>query len=146
VEGDGDALARACAAAIAGRDRTARSLGIAILESRAGFARLAMTVSDAMINGHGIAHGGALFTLADTAFAYACNSRDVRHVALDATISFTAPAHLGDRLEATALERSLRGRTGVYDVTIARAQGDLVAVFRGTCYRIRGTVIAGGDS
>jgi acyl-CoA thioesterase len=123
------------------RDRTAQSLGIEVAEMRAGYARLTMTIGDAMINGHGIAHGGVVFTLADTAFAFACNSRDVPHVALEASISFTAPARLGDRLAATAVERSLRGRTGVYEVTIARETGDLVAVFRGTCYRIRGSVL-----
>jgi acyl-CoA thioesterase len=136
-----EALARACAAAMFARDRAAQSLGIAVEECRPGFARLAMTVTDAMINGHAIAHGGAVFTLADTAFAYACNSRDVPHVALDATISFAAPAHLGDRLEAVAQERSHKGRTGIYDITISRAANDLVAVFRGTCYRIRGRVL-----
>ncbi len=100
-----------------------------------------MAIGETMINGHGIAHGGAVFTLADTAFAFACNSRDIPYVALDATISFTAPARLGDRLEATAVERALRGRTGVYDVTIVGAAGDVVAVFRGTSYRIRGAVL-----
>jgi acyl-CoA thioesterase len=146
VQDDGDALARACAAAMLARDRAAQHLGIVIAEARPGFARLAMSVGDAAINGHGIAHGGVVFTLADTAFALACNSRDVPHVALDATISFTAPARLGDRLEAVAQERSLGGRTGVYDVTIAHASGDLVALFRGTCYRIRGTVLTAGDA
>ncbi len=141
---DGDALARACAAAMLARDRTAQCFGISVAECRPGFARLSMTIGDAMINGHGIAHGGAVFTLADTAFAYACNSRNVPHVALDASISFTAPARHGDALEAVAHERSLRGRTGVYDITVSRAGGDLVAVFRGTCYRIRGTVLADG--
>lgn len=139
---DSDALARACAAAMFARDRTAQSLGMVVDECTPGFARLSMTIGDTMINGHGIAHGGAVFTFADTAFAYACNSRNVPHVALDASISFTAPARHGDRLEAVANERSLRGRTGVYDITVSRAGGDLVAVFRGTCYRIRGTVLA----
>jgi acyl-CoA thioesterase len=146
--GDGpseaDALAHACATAMLERDRTARSFGITLAECRAGFARLTMTVGDNAINGHGIAHGGALFTFADTAFAFACNSRDVPHVALDASISFIAAARLGERLEVTVEERSLRGRTGVYDGTIVGAGGATVAVFRGTCYRIAGTVLAGG--
>ncbi len=123
------------------RDRASQALGITLEEARPGFARIAMTVSEMMINGHAIAHGGVVFTLADTAFALACNSRDVAHVALDATISFTAAARLADRLQAVAVERSLGGRTGVYDVTITNAADQLVAVFRGTCYRIRGTVI-----
>jgi acyl-CoA thioesterase len=137
-----DALARACAQALFERDRPAQTLGIVIQESRPGYARLAMTVGDAMIMGHGIAHGGVIFTFADTAFGYACNSRNVCYVALDVTISFVAPAHLGDRLEAVAQERSMRARTGVYDITITQASGELVAVFRGTCYRIAGSVLA----
>jgi acyl-CoA thioesterase len=136
-----DALARACAAALFERDRPAQSLGIVIQESRPGFARLAMTVGDSMIMGHGIAHGGVIFTFADAAFGYACNSRNVCYVALDVTISFVAPARLGDRLEAVAQERSMGGRTGVYDITVMQASGELVAVFRGTCYRIAGSVL-----
>jgi acyl-CoA thioesterase len=141
-----DALARKCANALLARDRAAQSLGIVIEESRAGFARLAMTIGDSMIMGHGIAHGGVLFTFADTAFGYACNSRNVRYVALDVTMSFVAPARLGDRLEAVAEERSMRGRTGVYDITVMQAAGALVAVFRGTCYRIAGSVIEPDDA
>jgi acyl-CoA thioesterase len=136
-----DALALACATALFERDRPAQRLGIVIAESRAGFARLAMTVGDDMIMGHDIAHGGVIFTFADTAFGYACNSRNVRYVALDVTISFVAPARLGDRLEAVAQERSMRGRTGVYDITVTQASGELVALFRGTCYRIAGAVL-----
>lgn len=137
-----DTLARACAEALFERDMPAQNLGVVIQESRPGYARLAMTVGDTMIMGHGIAHGGVIFTFADTAFGYACNSRNVCYVALDVTISFIAPARLGDRLEAVAQERSMRGRTGVYDITVMRASGELVAVFRGTCYRIAGTVLA----
>jgi acyl-CoA thioesterase len=142
---DGDALALACAQAMLARDRAARTLGIVLAACRPGFARLTMMVDDGALNGHGIAHGGAVFTLADTAFACACNSRDVPHVALNATISFLAPVRLGERLEAVARECSLRGRTGVYDVTIATDSGAAVALFRGTCYRIHGTVLDGGN-
>jgi len=141
-----DALARRCANALLARDRAAQSLGIVIEESRAGFARLAMTIGDAMIMGHGIAHGGVLFTFADTAFGYACNSRNVCYVALDVTMSFIAPARLGDRLVAVAEERSMRGRTGVYDITVRQTTGEVVAVFRGTCYRIPGSVIEPDDA
>jgi acyl-CoA thioesterase len=140
-----DALARTCANALLARDRPAQNFGIVIEESRAGFARLSMSVGEAMIMGHGIAHGGVIFTFADTAFGYACNSRNVRYVALDVSISFVAPARLGDRLEAVAQERSMRGRTGVYDITVTRAASELVAVFRGTCYRIAGAVIDEGE-
>lgn len=124
------------------RDRAAQALGIVIEAAQPGFARLSLTVSDTMMNGLDIVHGGVVFTLADTAFAYACNSRNVPHVALNATISFTDAARMGDRLVAVGEERSLRGRTGVYDITVTRADGDLVAVFRGTCYRVNGSVLA----
>ena len=140
-----DSLARKCANALLAQDRPAQSLGIIIEESRAGFARLSMTIGDSMIMGHGIAHGGVVFTFADTAFGYACNSRNVRYVALDVSMSFVAPARLGDQLEAVAEERSMRGRTGVYDITIRQASGELVAVFRGTCYRIAGSVLEPDD-
>jgi acyl-CoA thioesterase len=137
----GDALARACAASMLARDSASQSLGITIDEAREGYARLSLTIGEAMTNGLGIAHGGVVFTFADSAFAYACNSRNVPHVALSATISFTTAARLGDQLRAIAEERSLRGRTGVYDVTVTQAAGELVAVFRGTCYRVNGTVL-----
>lgn len=138
-----DTLARACATALFASDRPAQTLGIVIQEIRSGFARLEMTIGDAMVMGHGIAHGGIIFTFADTAFAYACNSRNICYVALDVTMSFVAPARLGDRLEAVAEERSVRGRTGVYDISVLQASGELVAVFRGTCYRIAGSVLEG---
>jgi acyl-CoA thioesterase len=137
-----DELARRCATALLERDRAAQSLGITIVESRAGFARLAMTISETMSMAHGIAHGGVLFTFADTAFGYACNSRNICYVALNASISFIAPARLGDRLEAIGEERSMRGRTGVYDITITQTSGETVAIFRGTCYRIAGSVLS----
>jgi acyl-CoA thioesterase len=142
AEPAGDELARACAAAMFARDRAAQTLGIAIEEASEGYARLGLTIAETMINGHAIAHGGVVFTLADTAFAYACNSRNVPHVALSATISFIAPAKLGERLVAEAQERSLKGRTGVYDITVTNAAtAELVGVFRGICYRIRGSVL-----
>ncbi len=139
------ALAEACAAAMFARDRAAQALGIAIEASGPGFARLGLTVDESMLNGHGTAHGGVAFTFADTAFAYACNSRDTPYVALNATISFSLPVRAGDRLAAVAHERTLAGRTGVYDVTVTRvADGAVVALFRGTCYRISGSVLEAG--
>jgi acyl-CoA thioesterase len=138
--GDELALAQASARAMWDRDAATRSLGIELEEVRPGYARLAMTVAEPMVNGHAIAHGGMLFTLADSTFAVACNSRNVPHVALQCSISFLAAARLGDRLVAEAQERSLKGRTGVYDVTIAR-DGEAIALFRGVCYRVRGSVI-----
>jgi len=138
----GDELARACAAAMLSRDRAAQALCIAIEEAREGYARLAMTIGETMLNGHAMAHGGVVFTFADTAFALACNSRNVPHVALSATISFVKPARVGERLVAEAQERSLKGRTGVYDINVTNVvTGELIGVFRGICYRIHGEVL-----
>jgi acyl-CoA thioesterase len=134
------ALAQASARAMWDRDGATRSLGMTLEEVRPGYARLAMTILESMVNGHAIAHGGMLFTLADSTFAMACNSRNVSHVALQCSISFIAAARLGERLVAEAQECSLKGRTGVYDVAISR-DGETVALFRGVCYRIKGSVI-----
>jgi len=120
------------------RDAAARGLGIELEEVGPGYARLSMQIVDSMLNGHDVAHGGLIFTLADTAFAYACNSRDERNVALNAAISFTASARAGDRLVAIARESSRAGRTGVYDVEVRTARDELIALFRGTSYRITG--------
>ncbi|MGH7714705.1 MAG: hydroxyphenylacetyl-CoA thioesterase PaaI [Vulcanimicrobiaceae bacterium] len=123
------------------RDAAARTLGIAIEEVRPGYARLSMVVSTSMLNGHDVVHGGFIFALADTAFAYACNSRNESNVALNAAISFTAPGRAEERLVATAQERSRAGRTGIYDVEVQNERGEKIAFFRGTSYRIGGTVI-----
>ena len=137
----GDALAAACASAMFARDRAAQSLGMIVEEAREGYARVRMPIREDMVNGHAIAHGGMIFTLADTAFAYACNSRNVPYVALQVSISFTAPGRLGETLVAEGREITLAGRTGVYDISVRTESGTPVALFRGTCYRIRGTVI-----
>jgi acyl-CoA thioesterase len=123
------------------RDAAARTLGITIEEVRPGYARLSMVAAKSMLNGHDVMHGGFIFALADTAFAYACNSRDEANVALNAAISFTAPGRAGERLAATAQERSHAGRTGIYDVEVTNESGETIAFFRGTSYRIGGTVI-----
>ena len=133
-------LATASAAALYERDTAARSLGIRVEEVAPGRASLSMTVADTMANGHGICHGGYIFTLADTAFAYACNSRNASTVAAGARIDFLAPARLGERLRATASEVSLRGRNGVYDVVVSREDGERLALFRGNSFRIEGSV------
>ncbi len=139
-----DDLAHACAVAMYARDRAAQALGIVVLETRAGYARVDMTIIESMLNGHDIAHGGLIFTLADTAFAYACNSRNDVNVALQCSISFTSAARLGERLIAVGQQRSgTTGRTGVYDISVVRADDEeLVALFRGVCYRLKGTVLA----
>ncbi|HZX68139.1 MAG TPA: hydroxyphenylacetyl-CoA thioesterase PaaI [Candidatus Elarobacter sp.] len=142
----GDALARACAEAMLARDHASRSLGIVLEEARPGYARTAMVIGPTMVNGHAIAHGGVTFTLADSTFAFACNSRNEPNVALQASISYISAVRLGERLIAQAHEQSSRGRTGVYDITVTRDDGELVALFRGTCYRIKGTVLEGAAS
>lgn len=137
---DPNALARRVAEHMFRNDRGAQTLGLALLESRVGYARVSMQVGAQMLNGHGIAHGGFVFALADTAFAYACNSRNERTVALQCSISFTTATHEGDELIATAEERTVASRTSTYDITIAR-EGKTVALFRGVAYRLRGKVI-----
>jgi len=123
------------------RDEAARSLGIRVEEMGPGRSRLSMTVRPDMVNGHAICHGGFLFTLADTAFAYACNSHNGNTVAAGARIEFLAPGQLGDRLEAEALELSRQGRTGVYDVVVRNADGRKLALFRGNSFQIKGNLI-----
>jgi acyl-CoA thioesterase len=112
-------------------DEASRRLGIEIEELAPGRAVARMRVSEAMINGHGIAHGGYVFLLADTAFAVACNSFGERTVARACEIVFLRAALEGDELRATAVQRSQAGRSGVYDVTVVRGEGDVVAEFRG---------------
>ena len=135
-------LAQDAAKAMWSRDHAAQALGMTISEVKPGTARLTMRVRLDMVNGHAICHGGMLFTLADAAFAYACNSYNRNTVASACNIDFLAPAHLGDTLEAQAVERSQSGRSGVYDVTVSTAEGKTVALFRGKSYRIQGEVIA----
>jgi acyl-CoA thioesterase len=123
-------VARTAAHEMFDRDAASRGLGMVLLEAGNGQARVRMTITAAMVNGHAIAHGGYLFLLADTAFACACNSHGPVTVAAGADISFLRPVREGDVLEAYAAERATSGRSGVYDVTVTR-DGDVVAEFRG---------------
>ncbi|MDZ3991879.1 hydroxyphenylacetyl-CoA thioesterase PaaI [Pseudomonas sp. Teo4] len=136
-----DELAQACADAMFSRDQASQGLGIRLLEAGAGRARLGMAVRADMIQGHGTCHGGFLFALADSAFAFACNSYDEATVALGCSIDYVAPARLGDQLTATAIELSRKGRTGLYDVRIENQQGELIALFHGKSYKVRGAVL-----
>jgi acyl-CoA thioesterase len=138
---DQQALAAAVRDGMYARDRAAQALGIAVDAIEPGAAVCRMTVRADMVQGHGTCHGGIVFTLADTAFAYACNACNRVTVALGAEITFVAPARLGEVLVATARERSRSGRTGVYDVEVTDGAGALVALFRGTSYETRGDVI-----
>lgn len=140
---DPQALADAVTHAMWSRDRATQGLGIQILSVKPGYALMAMPVRGDMVNGHHICHGGFMFTLADSAFAFACNSYNQNTVASACHIDFLAPAREGDVLEAEAVERSLSGRTGVYDITLRTRSGKTVALFRGKSYRIKGEVIAG---
>ncbi len=113
-------------------DVASRSLGIAIEQVTGGRATTRMTVTEAMIKGHGVCHGSYVFLLADTAFAFACNTYGDTTVAAGADIVFPSPVKVGDELVAEAVERGRRGRTGLYDVTVVRrGDGGLVAEFRG---------------
>lgn len=136
------ALAEAVAAAMWPRDTASQALGMALVHIAPGCATLRMTVRPDMLNGHQTCHGGFIFTLADSAFAYACNSHNQNTVASACHIDFLAPARAGDVLEAEAVERSASGRTGVYDITVRVQGGKTVALFRGKSYRVSGEVTA----
>ena len=142
---DPQALAKAVAQAVWARDAATHALGMQLVHIAPGQCTLTMTVRPDMVNGHHICHGGLIFTLADSAFAYACNSYNRTTVASACHIDFLAPAREGDVLEAHAVERSASGRTGVYDITVRIRDGATVALFRGKSYRIQGEVIAGLD-
>jgi acyl-CoA thioesterase len=127
-----DALARACADVLWAGDRASRELGLELEEVRAGYARARMRVSESMVNGHDICHGGYVFLLADTAFAFACNSHDESTVAAACDIVFVTPARRGDDLVAEAHERLRFGRNGLVDVTVTREEdGAVIGEFRG---------------
>jgi acyl-CoA thioesterase len=119
-------------------DRAAQALGMEVTAIGPGSATLAMTVREHMLNGHAICHGGLIATLADTAFAYGCNSYDELTVASGFSIDFVAPGRLGDVLTARCIEVSRAGRTGVYDVTVENQRGERIAVFRGRSYTAKG--------
>ncbi|MEZ5617010.1 MAG: hydroxyphenylacetyl-CoA thioesterase PaaI [Rhodocyclaceae bacterium] len=122
-------------------DRTSHFLRIALDEIRPGYARMSLTVTDDMVNGHGMCHGGFIFTLADSAFAYSCNSHNHNAVASGCTIEYLAPAHVGDVLTATAEERALAGRSGIYDIEVSNQAGKRIALFRGKSHRIQGELV-----
>jgi acyl-CoA thioesterase len=134
-------LAAAVGRGMYARDRASQALGVELLEVGPGSARMRMAVREDMLNGHGTCHGGLIFALADSAFAFACNARNEATVALGCQVTFVAPARLGDELVAEASERARAGRTGVYDVEVRNGRGEVVAVFRGNSYRTAGAVI-----
>ena len=133
-----DDLARACAEAMWQEDDASKGLGMEIVEIKPGQATLTMTVGPEMVNGQRIAHGGFIFALADSAFAFACNTHNERTVAAQGNITFIRPGKLGDRLVAAAREISRSGRSGIYDVRVTAGDA-VIAEFRGHSRTITGT-------
>lgn len=132
-------LAEACARVMWNDDSASQRLDMHLVSVGPGTATLAMTVSDAMTNGHGTCHGGYIFTLADSAFAFACNSYNQRAVAQHCSITYLVPVQQGERLTAAAREVSRRGRAGIYDVIITNQDGVHVAEFRGHSRTVKGS-------
>ncbi len=110
-------------------------LGIEVVEIKDGYSKIKMTVRKEMVNGFGIVHGGIAFALSDSAFAFACNNRNVLSVALDTSINFTKPVHVGDELTAEAIELHNGKSTGLYHISVTNQHGHVVALFKGTCFR-----------
>lgn len=138
---DPAALARATAQHMYDRDKATQGLGIQLLEVRPGYARMQMKVRPDMLNGHGMCHGGFIFTLSDSAFAFACNSYNLQTVAAGCTIEFLAPAFEGELLQAEATEQSRSGKTGVYDVAVINPDGKKIALMRGKSHQLKGAVV-----
>lgn len=132
-------LAEASARALWNDDSASQRLGMVMDHLAPGEATLSMQVTEAMSNGHGTCHGGYIFTLADSAFAFACNGYNQRTVGQHASITYLAPARLGDRLTAVCREVSRQGRSGVYDARITNQDGVHVAEFRGLSRTVKGT-------
>ena len=143
---DAQALAEAACKSMFDADACTRWLGMRVEAVAPGYARLSMTVRPEFLNGHRTCHGGLIFTLADSAFAFACNSHNHNTVAAGCSVEFLRPAHGGDVLIAEATEQVLSGRHGVYDVRVSNQTGEVVALFRGKSAQIRGHVIAEPNS
>ena len=139
MSGDAQEVAAAAAAAMWADDQASQALGMRVVTVGPGRAVLSMTVRPDMTNGHGIGHGGFTFALADSAFAFACNSYDRRTVAARCDIAFLAPIREGDELVAEAVERHRAGRNGIYDVAVRRGD-EVVAEFRGTSREVGGSL------
>jgi acyl-CoA thioesterase len=144
VRHDAHALARAAGEAMYEKDNASRGLGMKLEEIGPGYARMSMTVREDMVNGHAICHGGLIFTLADSTFAFACNSYNHVAVAQGASIEFLAPGKLGDVLTAIGEERHHAGKTGVYDIRVSNQDGRTIALFRGKSFRIGGHLVEPG--
>jgi acyl-CoA thioesterase len=134
-------LAERVGKAMYAADAASRALGIRLLAIAPGFARMEMSIRSDMLNGHKICHGGLLFSLADSAFAFACNTSNITTVAAGCSIDFLVPAQQGDLLTAEARECAHTGRSGVYDIVISNQRGETVALFRGRSRQLKTRVI-----
>jgi acyl-CoA thioesterase len=137
---DAQQLAEAAAAALYPRDRASHALGIQLLGIGPGSASMQMAVREDMANVHNTCHGGLIYTLADSTFAYACNSHNRNAVAVTCVIEYMRPAYVGDLLTASGQEQGLEGRNGVYDIRVENQKRELVALFRGKSTQIKGEV------
>ena len=142
---DADQLAKACAEAMWAEDQASRGLGMKLLSVGPGRAELQMTVTERMVNGHKICHGGFIFTLADSTFAFACNTYNQRTVAQHCAVTFLTAGKLGDKLIARGVEVSRRARSGIYDITVTRDDGTVIAEFRGHSRTIEGELVPNLD-
>ena len=138
---DPQAMASACATVMWDDDRASQNLGMRLESVGPGTATLSMVITEFMTNGHGDGHGGYTFSLADSAFAFACNSYNQRTVAQHCSITFITPVALGDRLTAVAREVNRKGRGGIYDIRVTNQRGELVAEFRGHSRTVKGKLL-----
>ncbi len=134
------ALAELAGKTMYDRDPASQALGMLLAEIRPGYARMTMPVRADMLNGHQTCHGGYIFMLADSAFAFACNSHNHNTVGAGCTIDYLAPGREGDLLTAEASEQALAGKTGVYDIKVSNQEGRTIALFRGKSHRVSGMV------
>lgn len=141
MHSDPQALAELAGKTMYERDPASQALGMTLAAIRPGYARMRMRVREDMLNGHGTCHGGFIFMLADSAFAFACNSHNFNTVGAGCTIDYLAPGRVGDVLVAEAVEQALAGKTGVYDVVVTDQDGRKVALFRGKSHRVAGHVV-----
>jgi acyl-CoA thioesterase len=138
-----DEMARACAEAMWREDNASAGQGMALVSVAPGRSEVTMPITAAMVNGHGTCHGGFIFTLADSAFAFACNTHNQRTVAQHCSITYLAPGRLGDQLTACGTEVSRQGRSGIYDITVSNQDGVTIALFRGHSRTVKGEFFPG---
>jgi acyl-CoA thioesterase len=143
---DPQALAELAGKTMYERDPASQRLGMLLDEIRPGYARLSMRVREDMLNGHGTCHGGYIFMLADSAFAFACNSHNFNTVGAGCSIDYLSPGREDDLLTAEAVEQALSGKTGVYDIVVTNGEGRKVALFRGKSHRVNGMVAEVGNT